>query len=447
MKRMIIALIIMLLCSLTALAYTREELLDKLQSSHFSIKDFKLGGVSTTNRPIRLSGYLEQIYITNDWENSNAFGYLFDTQGRISGWITKVWNNEDQLWQWDWKQSISYLPDGRYDRIDQFYYDGEWLASGYLEFVYNGTQVDFIISYFVWEEEEYLSSAAVFGYNPQSTHVEYITQMSYWEDRYVFRRQFTYDDQGRPNATVFSYSWDGIDWQDDQRTNISYHASDTSGYSHFYDFVINEYALSNYVLPQMFMPFKVSLELGSYYDVEFSTWVQSHRTEYLYDQDNRLEYKDLSYYESWEQDWVHSNRFAYQYSDDGLLDNTIYYYVDYDGNLYESSKWNFSYEEYVHTDDENHSPAPVAINAYPNPFREGVQILLSISPKANSALGIYNARGQKVRTLSSTATANTPTSFYWDGKDEKGISVCNGIYWIKTQTETGPAVRKILKLR
>ncbi|MDZ4182648.1 MAG: FlgD immunoglobulin-like domain containing protein, partial [Candidatus Cloacimonadaceae bacterium] len=343
--------------------------------------------------------------------------------------------------------TISYLPDGRYDRIDHFYFEGDWVPAGYSEFTYNGNQVDSLNAYYVWDGEEYLVSSMVFEYNAQSGYVEYLTEFYNWYDRYLSRQQFAYDNNGRPNATVTAFSWDGIDWQEDQRSSISYHVSDTGGYNHFYGYLIDSMALGNYVLSQMMFPFKVLQELSSYFDPEFETWVHSQHNQYLYDQDDRLDYIDMLYYEVWDQAWVHYNRYAYSYNVEDLLASIINYYVEDNSSFYESQKWEFVYENYSHSDDQYHSPALAQIRAFPNPFVEGIKVEISQTPKSTTTIAIYNTRGQRIRMLTNSASADISHTFYWDGKNDKGISVASGIYWVKVHGETGFQPRKILKLK
>lgn len=81
------------------------------------------------------------------------------------------------------------------------------------------------------------------------------------------------------------------------------------------------------------------------------------------------------------------------------------------------------------------------LSAYPNPFVADTRIRLGNSEVPRGILNIYNLKGQKVRNLA----FNKGNECLWDGKDESGNSVANGVYIIRqNKSEARPV--KILKL-
>jgi hypothetical protein len=85
-------------------------------------------------------------------------------------------------------------------------------------------------------------------------------------------------------------------------------------------------------------------------------------------------------------------------------------------------------------------------NAYPNPFNPNTNIEFVVGKSGNIELAIYNAVGQKIRTLYS---GNLPAGIYnadWDGKDASGISVSSGIYFYQLKAGSNFAETKKMML-
>lgn len=83
--------------------------------------------------------------------------------------------------------------------------------------------------------------------------------------------------------------------------------------------------------------------------------------------------------------------------------------------------------------------SPPILKAYPNPFNDSVQISSSKTPN-NDELRIYNVKGQRVKTLSSTGA-----DYEWDGCDEHGNRLGAGIYLLRGSAKEKPV--KIIKLK
>jgi len=93
---------------------------------------------------------------------------------------------------------------------------------------------------------------------------------------------------------------------------------------------------------------------------------------------------------------------------------------------------------------------------YPNPFSNSTTISFSIHHKdtKNTKIKIYNIKGQIVRNLEcgESLTAKTPMyreySVSWDGKDEKGKKLPNGIYLYKLSSGNYQSeIKKMILLR
>lgn len=91
--------------------------------------------------------------------------------------------------------------------------------------------------------------------------------------------------------------------------------------------------------------------------------------------------------------------------------------------------------------------------AYPNPFspdRESATLRFSLSKSATVMVKLYDAGGRLVAVLTEgePMEAKVEQSLTWDGKNDKGDIVANGVYMAVITTDQGErAVCKVAVLR
>lgn len=97
--------------------------------------------------------------------------------------------------------------------------------------------------------------------------------------------------------------------------------------------------------------------------------------------------------------------------------------------------------------EESVSSIPQTLTISPNPFNQGTRIKFQgISEEIN--LSIYDATGILVRGWHrAKGIGHRGYSLTWDGRDEKGIEVPPGVYFIQAKTPIGVEIEKILKIR
>lgn len=120
---------------------------------------------------------------------------------------------------------------------------------------------------------------------------------------------------------------------------------------------------------------------------------------------------------------------AYQYSN--YPDLAVTNWVSYAGSyLFENTTPGFIAENYL--------SRAKAITVFPNPFNEGIEISL---PQASMVkqLEIYAPNGRCVKTF------NNLTNIRWDGCDDQGNRLPNGIYFLRLN-QSPTANQKIIKL-
>ena len=86
------------------------------------------------------------------------------------------------------------------------------------------------------------------------------------------------------------------------------------------------------------------------------------------------------------------------------------------------------------------------LSLYPNPFSETCLIRYQVSVSGRVELFISNVLGQKVRTLVSSRVESGVHSVQWNGADERGSRVAEGIYFVSMKTSESTSVLKTIRL-
>ena len=83
----------------------------------------------------------------------------------------------------------------------------------------------------------------------------------------------------------------------------------------------------------------------------------------------------------------------------------------------------------------------------PNPFNSATQIAYHLSSPGPVQLVIYNALGQRVRTLVDQFQAAGSYQVQWDARDQQGVSLSSGIYITRLSYPGGVQTRRLLYLK
>ena len=134
--------------------------------------------------------------------------------------------------------------------------------------------------------------------------------------------------------------------------------------------------------------------------------------------------------------------------------NPLAEYNDLDGTINDMGAWggqNAFTSQPVSAEEENvEGEIPAHISFYPNPFNlnsssRGVATIAFDRSMVdeNSALEIYNIRGQKVRAFA----IQQSTQIIWDGRNEQKQLVPSGVYLIKLSSDKGTFTQKAMLLK
>ena len=125
--------------------------------------------------------------------------------------------------------------------------------------------------------------------------------------------------------------------------------------------------------------------------------------------------------------------YIYADAEDLQVEQTYFYWlesVDYSGTIHHYDR--VAQITIPHPDDpgQNVTP-PVAydISADPNPFSHSTEITFAIDQISRIDVTIYNVKGQMVKSFGTVMTnADEEVSFQWNGKDNSGKALSNGVY-------------------
>lgn len=84
-------------------------------------------------------------------------------------------------------------------------------------------------------------------------------------------------------------------------------------------------------------------------------------------------------------------------------------------------------------------------NNYPNPFRDQSNIYYSLSEAQKINISVYNSLGQLTKVLVNEELPAGSYSAVWNGKNENGHALPNGIYFLQILGNKDKIVRKIIK--
>ena len=137
-----------------------------------------------------------------------------------------------------------------------------------------------------------------------------------------------------------------------------------------------------------------------------------------------------------------------------LEDNTEYYWLvkaaDTDGNVTGSNggePWSFIVGELSINSDQS-MPETFALHQnYPNPFNPITLIRYDLPKNGFVSIMIYDMLGQRVRTLVSREESAGYKTLYWDSRNDLGVNVSAGIYFVRINFDNVMLSRKMILLR
>jgi flagellar hook assembly protein FlgD len=91
-------------------------------------------------------------------------------------------------------------------------------------------------------------------------------------------------------------------------------------------------------------------------------------------------------------------------------------------------------------------PEPMKAVCFPNPFKEGITLEVTLSMTEEFTIEVFDQTGQRIRqVMGSTRITEGTHSFIWDGANDQGQPVTTGIYYIKVTGREKPLIFKVVR--
>lgn len=87
------------------------------------------------------------------------------------------------------------------------------------------------------------------------------------------------------------------------------------------------------------------------------------------------------------------------------------------------------------------------LRAVPNPFSGTTMLSFTLPITGTARLTIYDVRGKCVARLANAPFAAGDHTVYWDGRDDNGRRVAQGVYFARIETTRGLLTRKLTLVR
>jgi hypothetical protein len=84
------------------------------------------------------------------------------------------------------------------------------------------------------------------------------------------------------------------------------------------------------------------------------------------------------------------------------------------------------------------------LNVVPNPFTGSTDISFSVAGRIEADMTVYDPSGRSVRTLHNGVLETGKVTLTWDGRDNIGRRLPEGVYFVKLKTESFNAAKKVI---
>ena len=84
---------------------------------------------------------------------------------------------------------------------------------------------------------------------------------------------------------------------------------------------------------------------------------------------------------------------------------------------------------------------------FPNPFNPETTIRFSVAKESNVYIGIYNVKGQRIKSLINGFVNSGDHQVIWNGSDESGRTVSSGLYFYRMRAGEYTSIKRMLLLK
>ena len=89
----------------------------------------------------------------------------------------------------------------------------------------------------------------------------------------------------------------------------------------------------------------------------------------------------------------------------------------------------------------------LGMRAAPNPTTNGVELSFGLTKRQAVVLGVFSVEGRRVRTLHRGLIEAGQHRFSWDGLDDRGQQVADGMYFARLDAKDGSRTTSFVRVR
>ena len=91
--------------------------------------------------------------------------------------------------------------------------------------------------------------------------------------------------------------------------------------------------------------------------------------------------------------------------------------------------------------------SPLAMSAAPNPSTNRVELSFNLARPQAVVLGVFSVAGRRVRTLHRGTMGAGQHRLAWDGLDDRGRPVADGMYFARLEAKDGARTTSLMRMR
>lgn len=387
-------------------------------------------------------------------------------------WISYLnsWHNEVKI-TFEYSRIDIEVP--QIDHMVYFeYHDGEWLemfrayadynAHGYITHLYAqmeiapGEYMNIVEINVEYNSQNHLTTFEGYQMGDDGLELNYTIDIQYnnWHDMIIYqyicypedeweadlKQTFELDNQNRIASITIYYAEPGTqDWFLGDKIDTIYRPEDTSSSVDFIEYMSKMMPIL-YLFGDDTSSFgMVDEELWSYW--EDNTWIPYEK--YVHEYNSLLQNTEKTEYYPSYPSWEQCYRELMTYDDHGNLTQITGEDYRYD-NWFPEFRVMLSYIPWSDVSDEL-MPAidKVSLQAYPQPFRDEVNLIAESKAGGAITIDIFNLKGQHVRSFDAASGQNV----IWDGKDAHGKTLPASVYLMRANQDGISTNKKLIKLK
>lgn len=422
-----------------------------LAANPFSWKVTPNASALLNSRGWRTSQVTNSYYEWDEIIPEMRFNYYYgsNTTALIDSMYIDEWDEDESVWKFaQQKGYTTHTPHGRIAELLSYVDvsgEGDYLPLVKVNFTYNAqnrlTAAVFNFNGIIFDsDEEWIVANGMYYIYGAGTSF-YAVNFNEFEDpefRYT-KSEFDFDARGRIIKEYSSHSPDSLNWNSNySRTSYTYHPQDNHTGADLIEFISTK-MFDMIMFDQFFLPGMITEEITeSWMD---DSWYATDKTTYEYDSLFRVTVQN-NFFPAGEV-WLQIARELYFYGDNGQMSHSINQDA-WSGEYENYERTDYVWESYTSANDDYLNPSPsLSLSVYPSPFSQELHISSQSDVKAAFKVGVYNLRGQLVRSLDSSMGAE----IIWDGRDNQGKDSPTGLYLIRAQQKDQTGFRKVLKVK